>query len=213
MSCRKAKDWIREKLDGTLDPQGEARLEQHLDECPKCRQELATLTATVEWLEDLEPVCAPEGFDEQVLRRVREERRRAEERTCWKDLWWIAAQRWVRPAAATAGLLGAAALMGPELVRASSSFVSNRLAEPLARGTVRLVELANDPKGIETISDQAKSVSSPISLVGRSLYGGLLDMVVPVALWCAIGIAGIGFVWWVSRYSLQRRTRDASLAS
>ena len=213
MNCRKAKDWIREKLDGTLDLGEQGLLEEHLERCPKCRQELATLSAAVEWLEDLAPAPAPTDFDERVLRRVREERRRAEERVRWRDLPWFAFHRWLRPAAVTLVLLIMAAFTGPALVRASSSFVSNQLAEPLARGTVRLVELANDPKEIEAISDQAKEVSSPISLVGRSIYGGLLDLVVPIALWCTIGIACIGLIWWVSRYSVQRRTRNASLAS
>jgi hypothetical protein len=211
MNCRQAKDRIRQKLDGTLDPEEQTLLEEHLAGCPKCRRELASLALAVQWLEDLGPVQAPARFDEEVLRRVREARRRAEERLGWKDLLWVSVRRWLRPAVATAVLVVGAVLGGPALVRVSSEHVTPLLAEPLAKGTVRLVELASDPKQIEEISDQAKAASSPIGLVGKSVYSGLLDLVLPVALWCTIGIAGIALVWWVSRYSLQRRTRNASL--
>jgi hypothetical protein len=211
MNCRRAKDKIRQKMDGVLDPDDRVLLERHLERCPKCRREMASLTQTIEWLEDLRPVGPPEGFDDRVLRRVRLERGKVGERLGWKDLVGVAFGRWARPAAAAAALIVLAVFAGPATVRVSSSFVTTWLAEPLARATVRLVELASDPKEIEAISDQAKAVSSPIGLVGKSVYSGLLDLVVPIALWCTIGVACLGLVWWVSRYSMQRRTRDASL--
>lgn len=211
MNCRQAKDKIRQKLDGTLGPEDQARLEEHLERCPKCRRELATLAATVEWLGDLEPVRAPVGFDDQVLRRVRQERQRAPERVGWAEALGFGFQRYLRPAAAGLVLLVVVALVGPALVQVASSYLTPRLAEPLARGTVRLVELAGDPDEIEALSDRARTISSPIGLVGRSVYRGLLDLIVPIAMWCTMGVAGIGLVWWVSRYSIQRRTRDARL--
>ncbi len=211
MNCRQAKDKIRRKMEGVLDPEDRALLEGHLEGCVKCRREMASLTQTIDWLEDLRPVRPPRGFDDLVLRRVRQEREQARDRLGWRDLAGVAFRRWMRPAAAAAALVVAAVFAGPATVRVSSDFVTTRLAEPLARATVSLVELASNPKEIEAISDQAKAVSSPISLVGKSVYGGLLDLIVPVALWCTIGIACLGLIWWVSRYGIQRRTRDASL--
>jgi anti-sigma factor RsiW len=200
-------------MDGDLDLEDRALLESHLEGCPKCRKEMASLTQTIDWLEGLRPVQPPSGFDDLVLRRVRLEREEARRRLTGRDLVGAAFRRWMRPAAAAAALLAIAVFAGPALVSISSSFVTTHLADPLARVTVRLVEVASDPKEIEAISDQAKAVSSPIGLVGRSVYSGLLDLVVPIALWCAIGIACLGLVWWISRYGIQRRTRDASFVT
>jgi len=213
MNCRQARQRIRERLDGTLEREDRARLDEHLEKCPRCRRDLATLSTAVGWLEDLEPARVPLDFGDDVMRRVREHRARAERKLSWGEMLRLNFGRYSRPAMAGLVLVVIAAVLGPALVQVSSDFVTPRLAEPLAKGTVRLVEMASDPEEIEAISDRAKEVTTPISLVGRSVYRSLLGLVVPIALWCSIGVAGVGFVWWVSRYSMQRRTGDAHLVS
>ncbi len=57
-SCSEAKRSMSEHIDGRLDPDRKAALDQHLGICPQCRQELHSLEATVAVLRRL-PEVAP----------------------------------------------------------------------------------------------------------------------------------------------------------
>ncbi len=49
-------------IDGQLSPRGEGRVQRHLQQCPGCRRELATLRQTVHLLRSLPPLRAPRSF-------------------------------------------------------------------------------------------------------------------------------------------------------
>jgi anti-sigma factor RsiW len=65
--CRKAVELMTDYLDGALPPGDRARLEQHLAECPYCREYLAQIEATIAAAGRVEPDdLAPEALDELV---------------------------------------------------------------------------------------------------------------------------------------------------
>ena len=57
-------------LDGDLPAEERARVEEHLDACAECREELELLQATLSALHDMPRLRAPGGFFETVMERV-----------------------------------------------------------------------------------------------------------------------------------------------
>jgi predicted anti-sigma-YlaC factor YlaD len=47
MECAKIKDLLSEYIDGTLDAQPKALIDEHLLACPKCNEELASLKTLI----------------------------------------------------------------------------------------------------------------------------------------------------------------------
>ncbi|MGD8757845.1 MAG: zf-HC2 domain-containing protein [Deltaproteobacteria bacterium] len=70
MECTRIKDLLSEYLDGMLDAQTEARVEEHLSTCQGCKEELAGLKALVKELSALESMEAPKDFLDQVHERM-----------------------------------------------------------------------------------------------------------------------------------------------
>ncbi len=70
MECTRIKERLSEYVDGMLDAQTEARVEEHLSTCQPCKEELATLKALVKELSALESVGAPKDFLDQVHERI-----------------------------------------------------------------------------------------------------------------------------------------------
>ena len=65
--CRDAVALMADYLDGGLDAQDQARLEQHLAGCPHCSEYLAQIRATIEALGRVEPEdLSEEAVDELV---------------------------------------------------------------------------------------------------------------------------------------------------
>ena len=69
LACRGALTLIHESLDARLSLLAAGFLRLHLDTCPECRLELATLTEAIRAVRSLEPVLAPLGVREAARAR------------------------------------------------------------------------------------------------------------------------------------------------
>ena len=58
MECAKIKEFLSEYINGTLDAQNKALVEAHLLACKGCQEDLASLKAVVEELEQVAEVTA-----------------------------------------------------------------------------------------------------------------------------------------------------------
>ncbi|MBW2059589.1 MAG: zf-HC2 domain-containing protein [Deltaproteobacteria bacterium] len=70
MECERVRELLSEYIDGLLDQETRALVEEHLSSCEGCREELASLEALVEELGSLEPVRAPGDFLERLHERI-----------------------------------------------------------------------------------------------------------------------------------------------
>ena len=70
MECAKIKDLLSEYIDGTLDAQTEALIDEHLLTCPKCNEELASLKTLIRELGSVESFKAPDDFLEKLHERL-----------------------------------------------------------------------------------------------------------------------------------------------
>jgi len=68
--CRPFQEQLSAQIDGELPPDQEARLQEHLAQCPACRQAQADLARTVARIRSLEPVDPPPWLAERILARV-----------------------------------------------------------------------------------------------------------------------------------------------
>jgi hypothetical protein len=71
VNCRPYRELIPGLLDGALTPAERERLQEHLDQCPACRESLEELRLTLERIKALEPVEPPPWLAEKILARVR----------------------------------------------------------------------------------------------------------------------------------------------
>jgi len=70
MNCAGIKQLLSEYVDGVLDAQTKADIEEHISTCTGCRQALEDLKALVGELRAVEPVKAPEDFLNQLHERI-----------------------------------------------------------------------------------------------------------------------------------------------
>jgi len=70
MECAKIKDFLSEYIDGTLDAQTKALIDEHLLACPKCNEELASLKTLIRELGSVESFKAPDDFLEKLHERL-----------------------------------------------------------------------------------------------------------------------------------------------
>ena len=70
MECAKIKELLSDYMDGTLDAQAKAIVEEHIPTCDHCREELVSLKALVQELGSLESVKAPIDFLHRVHERI-----------------------------------------------------------------------------------------------------------------------------------------------
>ena len=70
MECAKIKDLLSEYIDGTLDAQTKALIDEHLLACPKCNEELASLKTLIRELGSVESFKAPDDFLEELHERL-----------------------------------------------------------------------------------------------------------------------------------------------
>jgi hypothetical protein len=71
VSCRPYRELISGLLDGALTPAERERLQEHLGQCPACRESLEELRLTLERIKALGPVEPPPWLAEKILARVR----------------------------------------------------------------------------------------------------------------------------------------------
>ncbi|MCK5305731.1 MAG: zf-HC2 domain-containing protein [Candidatus Omnitrophica bacterium] len=70
MNCNEIKKLLSEYIDGALEADEKAVVEEHLASCEKCSEEAALLKACVEKIGSLEKIEAPEEFLKKVKERV-----------------------------------------------------------------------------------------------------------------------------------------------
>jgi len=70
MECAKIKDLLSEYIDGTLDAQTKALVDEHLLACPECNEELASLKTLIRELGSVESFKAPDDFLEKLHERL-----------------------------------------------------------------------------------------------------------------------------------------------
>ncbi len=70
MECAEIKDLLSEYIDGTLDAQTKALIDEHLLDCLKCKEELASSKALIRELGSLESFKAPDDFLEKLHERL-----------------------------------------------------------------------------------------------------------------------------------------------
>ncbi|MEA3435090.1 MAG: zf-HC2 domain-containing protein [Thermodesulfobacteriota bacterium] len=70
MKCAGIKQLLSEYIDGVLDADTKAQLEEHILQCTGCRQALEDLEALVGELRAVEPVKAPDDFLDQLHERI-----------------------------------------------------------------------------------------------------------------------------------------------
>jgi len=70
-ACRQFQEQLSALLDGELPPAEEARLREHLGQCPACRQTQADLARTVARIRSLEPVEPPPWLAERILAQIK----------------------------------------------------------------------------------------------------------------------------------------------
>jgi anti-sigma factor RsiW len=62
---------LSELADGTLAAEDKRALEEHLETCSSCRDDLAELRRTMDALSGLNRIAAPENFDHEVTETIR----------------------------------------------------------------------------------------------------------------------------------------------
>ena len=70
MECAKIKDLLSECIDGTLDAQTKALIDEHLLTCTECNEELALLKTLIRELGSVESFKAPDDFLEKLHERL-----------------------------------------------------------------------------------------------------------------------------------------------
>jgi hypothetical protein len=70
MDCTGIQELLSEYIDGTLDAKAVQVVEEHMSVCKDCKESLASLSAMVQELNELEPVKAPEDFLEKIHQRM-----------------------------------------------------------------------------------------------------------------------------------------------
>ena len=70
MECSETKKHLSEYIDGVLDTENAAKVEDHLGSCAHCRSELEDLKRVIESLGSMDAVEAPKGFMEGVHKRI-----------------------------------------------------------------------------------------------------------------------------------------------
>ncbi len=70
MECALIQERLSEYIDGTLDADDRAAVENHISTCKTCKEDLASLTEMVEELRAMDPVEAPADFLEKIHERM-----------------------------------------------------------------------------------------------------------------------------------------------
>ncbi|NOZ63816.1 MAG: hypothetical protein GXO71_02535 [Caldiserica bacterium] len=70
MKCREVKKRLSEYMDGMLDARREKLIREHIAKCRNCTEELRSLQVSVNILNSLQEIKAPEDFLEKVQQRI-----------------------------------------------------------------------------------------------------------------------------------------------
>ena len=112
MNHEELRERLSAYLDADLDASEQARIEEHLRECPDCRREYRELRHTVDLLRGLSSPDPPADLADRVIARLRAgEGRPGLMARCRVRLSRIAESPWMTPVAATAVALGVLAIV------------------------------------------------------------------------------------------------------
>ena len=73
MECKDIQKRLSAYIEKTITPKQKAAIDAHLKQCKRCRQDLAALKKTVEYVQRLEEVEPPRWLAQRVMARVKEE--------------------------------------------------------------------------------------------------------------------------------------------
>lgn len=88
MKCDRARDLFSKYLEGALDSNLRAELEEHLGSCRECEASYDRFHATVMLLEEIPEVETPPGFHSAVMSRIEQARRTAPRPVRWWAVDW-----------------------------------------------------------------------------------------------------------------------------
>jgi len=72
MDCPEAGEIMLKFMDGPLSARENTELEQHAEQCPACAEDFAAYTQMMADFSETELISAPDGFEEAVMRKIRE---------------------------------------------------------------------------------------------------------------------------------------------
>lgn len=121
MRCQEIRELLSPYYDNMLDETQRIRVEQHLQGCEQCRQELEELKFVIELMQGSAEILAPEGFSRKVMARVASPSAAEAGANGSAGQGWL--RRWGR-VAAVAAMLVAAVVIGIE-VNEKGYFASN----------------------------------------------------------------------------------------
>lgn len=91
MNCTQVKENLTAYLHGELDKNDVLAIHQHLSVCERCLQDEIELRRTGRILESQQFDLLPKNFDMQLLRRLKQQKMRAGDRTGLKKMFWTIA--------------------------------------------------------------------------------------------------------------------------
>ncbi len=116
MNCLEAEVLLSYELDGILDEAEHAALQEHLNNCPACRQKLAELREVVSLLQTMEDAPLPADFEAQLRTRLEAVEREKNIIPMHTPLWQkIARHKWLSGTIAACLILVVSAVLAGTL--------------------------------------------------------------------------------------------------
>lgn len=172
MRCNKAREYLSLELDGLVPPDAAVELEQHVDECPECREYRADLLLGQRLLAATEPQL-PENFDWKLQLRLSQTLREAAAETAypWDEPsrdWW----GWFRTFGAATAVGMAAVLTFAIFLGPSGALLGDGARQPAA-GQIRIADTTDRlPLRSENSLSGLRVGSSPRQVSGMSTLNG-----------------------------------------
>ncbi|MDA8210408.1 MAG: DUF4349 domain-containing protein [Clostridia bacterium] len=160
MRCQEIRELLSPYYDNMLDETQRIRVEQHLQGCEQCRQELEELKFVIELMQGSAEVLAPEGFSRKVMARVASPSAAEVGANGSAGQGWL--RRWGR-VAAVAAMLVAAVVIGIE-VNEKGYFASN--LSPLS---VQKADKSQSQVGMPEVSPAGDEGDNPAGKVPAML--------------------------------------------
>lgn len=85
MNCKETQPLLSEHIDGVLDTDTQSQLREHLDKCPKCRDELDALRRTIKLLQEVEEVQPPADLLPRIHAKLAQGTEQP--RGIWRIVW------------------------------------------------------------------------------------------------------------------------------
>jgi len=76
MECEKVRDRFSSLLENALDPLEEKAVREHLTSCSDCQKDLQQFEKTIRWLHSVKDVELPDGFLDEINKKMEERKRK-----------------------------------------------------------------------------------------------------------------------------------------